>query len=85
VYEQQAGHELISGQRGERLVIQMTELVQDGEQPLQPGAVEIRDKADELLSPLPRDNSAGPTGVDQGVDPLTDDLHIVDSSDRRLG
>ena len=70
---------------GERLVIQVTEFVQDGQQPLQPGAVQVRDKADQLLSPLPCDYSAGRTGVDQGVDPLTDGVEVVGSSDRRLG
>ena len=64
VHQQQAGHQIIGGQRGERLIIQATELVQDGQQPLQPGAVEVRDKADQLLSPLPSDHSAGRTRVD---------------------
>ena len=49
----------------------MPRVIDDVEDALDAGAVEVGGEPDELLGALARHDSAGPAGVEQDVDPLT--------------
>jgi hypothetical protein len=57
VDEQQPGHQLVTGQRVQRDVVEPTGVVEQVEDPLDAGAVEVGDQADELLGPLTSDSA----------------------------
>jgi len=68
VHDQQAGHEVVLGQGVQRLVLETHLLVEDLEEPLQPGTVEVGNEPDQLLGPFARHRPARRAGVDQRVD-----------------
>ncbi len=76
VHEQQAGDRAVGGERGQDVVVQPAQFVQDVEDALDAGAVQVGDDAHEFLGPLAGDRAAGGTGDEQGFNPITRRLKI---------
>lgn len=68
VHQQQTRHEIVGGEGRQHLVVQPAVFVHQAEQPLETGAVEVRDEPDQLLAPFAGDGSACGAGGDQCVD-----------------
>ena len=85
MHEQQPGHQLVAGQQRERLVVEASGLVQDVQEPFQPGTVEVRDQPDQLIGALPCHHAPGGAGVQQRVDALAGGVEVGRGAGRVLG
>ena len=59
MHQQQARHQVVVGERGQHLVVEPPGLVEDVQDALEAGAVEVGHQPDQLLGALARHHAAG--------------------------
>ncbi len=70
VDHQQAGDQLVGGQRVQRSAVELSAVIEDFQDPGQPGAVQFRHLADQFLGAPAGHRPAGSEGVEETFDPV---------------